>query len=153
MKNLDETFWQIWQHKIAFSCIPYRMKAWREKSLVNFTKLPNFIHQTFCNSTTIISILIFWPNFILIFYIFTNFSLTKLLSYTVSSICTNSVQEKLNKFGEKCLEVPSLTLIIGTYYDTCIAISVICMISTVIYYVLTSELWLATRNLCHCIVL
>ena len=33
-------------------------------NLANFTKSPNLIHQTFCNSTTInISISIFLPNF------------------------------------------------------------------------------------------
>ena len=54
--------------------LPYRTKVWQEKSLANF------IHQTVCSSTTIISILTILPNFILpnwYFYIF-----TKLLSYT-----------------------------------------------------------------------
>ena len=56
--------------------LPYRTKGWREKSLanlVNFSKLPNFIRQTSYNSTTIVSILMFSPNFIRqidIFYIF-----------------------------------------------------------------------------------
>ena len=36
--------------------ISYRTKVWLEKSSANFTKSPNFICQTFCNSTTIISI-------------------------------------------------------------------------------------------------
>ena len=47
--------------------IPYRTKVWWEKSLVNlanFTKSPNFICQTSYNSTTIVSILTFLPNFI-----------------------------------------------------------------------------------------
>ena len=57
--------------------IPYRTKVWREKSLANlanFTKSPNFIRQTSYNSTTIVSILKFPPNFIRqidLFYIFT----------------------------------------------------------------------------------
>ena len=69
--------------------IPYRTKVWREKSLanlVNFTKSPNFIHQTSCNSTTIVSILMFSPNFIrqIDFFTFSlNFSPAKLLFYTV----------------------------------------------------------------------
>ena len=50
-----------------------------------FTKLPNFICQKFCNSITIINNLMFSPNFILPNWFFTfssNFSLTKLLSYS-----------------------------------------------------------------------
>ena len=49
------------------SYVPYRTKVWQEKSLANlanFTKSPNFIHQTSYNSTTIISVLMFSPNFI-----------------------------------------------------------------------------------------
>ena len=67
-------------------------KVWREKSLVNlvnFIKLPNFIRQTSYNSTTIVSILTFSPNFIRQIDFFTflpNFSPTKLLSYTVSPL-------------------------------------------------------------------
>ena len=54
-------------------------------NLVNFTKSPNFTHQTFCNCTNIISVLMFLPNIILtnIFIFFPNFSLAKVLSYTV----------------------------------------------------------------------
>ena len=47
--------------------IPYRTKVWREKSLANlanFTKSPNFIRQTSYNSTTVVSIVTFRPNFI-----------------------------------------------------------------------------------------
>ena len=48
-----------------------KRKVWRKKSLVNlayFTKSPNFSHQTSYNSTTIISILTFLPNFCTIWY-------------------------------------------------------------------------------------
>ena len=44
--------------------IPYRTKVWREKSLANFTKSPNFIRQTSYHSITIVSIVTFSPNFI-----------------------------------------------------------------------------------------
>ena len=47
-------------------------------NLVNFTKSPNFIRQTSYNSTTIVSILTFSPNFIRQIDIF-----AKLLYYTV----------------------------------------------------------------------
>ena len=61
------------------------MKVWQEKclaNLVNFAKPPNFICQTFCNSTTIISILTLFCQ--IDFFTFSpNFSLAKLLSYTV----------------------------------------------------------------------
>ena len=56
------------KNKNVDSLLPYRMQVWQIK------KLLNFICQTICSSTTIIGILTFLPNF----------SLTKLLSYTVS---------------------------------------------------------------------
>ena len=59
---------KIFNQFISFSspkfAIPYRTKVWREKSLANFTKSPNFIRQTSYHSITIVSIVMFSPNFI-----------------------------------------------------------------------------------------
>ena len=60
----------------AVLLVPYRTKGWREKSLANFTKSPNFIRQKSYNSTTIVSILTFSPNFIRQIDIFLHFRQT-----------------------------------------------------------------------------
>ena len=71
--------------KLAFTAKYYiQDKSLAREKLVNFTKSPNFIHQTFCNSTTIISIAKLYFSQIDIFI----FSPQTFLSYTVCRMIT-----------------------------------------------------------------